>query len=201
MATFGWFTSGYFRPRSAAGIENIFSETCDARALPLVGCRGESVWEVGAGGGQVAGVLPVKPPDMLHPGTDSSSSRSTTQDVGCGHLLAARWRPRTSPNKSRGTVIGAGVCGNVHPCARGSAAVPVVPTGYFASVRGGHGIWGEKPSTGCELGKTRRCGHCGAAARHQQKFGDGWCVCNLGTLPSQHEVVSRLERHLRVINM
>ena len=34
---------------------NFFSETCDERALPLVGSRSESVWKGGSRGGVAAG--------------------------------------------------------------------------------------------------------------------------------------------------
>jgi hypothetical protein len=35
--------------------KNFFSETCDERALPLVGSRSESVWKGGGRGGVAAG--------------------------------------------------------------------------------------------------------------------------------------------------
>jgi hypothetical protein len=36
-------------------IEKLFSETCDERALPLVGSRSESVWKGGSRGGVAGG--------------------------------------------------------------------------------------------------------------------------------------------------
>jgi hypothetical protein len=36
-------------------VEKLFSETCDERALPLVGSRSESVWKGGSRGGVAGG--------------------------------------------------------------------------------------------------------------------------------------------------
>ena len=73
-------------------LEKLFSETCDARALPLVGCRGESVWEGDAGREwQWLGCCLLEPQDMVYPRPDSSDgcASGTDQEFKGEHLLAA----------------------------------------------------------------------------------------------------------------
>ena len=85
--------------------------------------------------------------DMVHPGPDSLDNCSSIQDVGGGHLLAARWRGQIQKHCSRSwrlrqrtrariVLSGTGANMTLCKCAR----------------------WGETPSTGFKLVRTRRRG-------------------------------------------